>query len=1154
MTAMPDSQKGKSRILEILVFVLLALAGTSFYLLNENQVFPKASIDLKLSKKNIMEIGAAWAEKLDYDSKGAISSMYFTWDSSAKTFLEYEFGTDNANSLMKNEVPVWYWSLRFCKEYKDEEFRAQVAPDGQIVYLSHYIPNDVEIPSLTKDKAEAISRNFIENDLHQSLNKFKVFESSTVKRVHRSDHSFTFEEESKEYKGARIRISASVSGNKISRYVRYLYVPEKWDRKYSTERSNNSLLATIAGAFSSLFTTASFFVFVWALSSGNMRFKVAIAAGILFSCLSLAESFNNFDVASYSYDTARSYNAFVWQNVLSACLAGVTAFISGAGLFSLGESLYRFLYPEKPALEKVFSSKGLRNRSVMVSLLLGYLLCGISMGWVAFYYLCGYKIGFWCPLGNDNYQTLGAAFPFISGIYTGVNASSSEEILYRVVALGLMQKFLRKFWLANLLQALVWGFMHSWYPQQPCYARGIELTLLGLCYGGILKRYGLIPCLVSHYLYDAFCDVRPLMLSNDPFIAWSSAIALAPFALLILTGSFLARKDGYTQEDEIANASIPLSRKSSNQESVVASSTFDYSSLSKRWRIGLITATFLASLFLTFAEPRVIKDYPSIRIGKEQALQLARNSLETRQVASKDFYAVPELKECVAYSASLQYIYEKIGFEKTRALHRELYLGYIWSVRFFKPMDAQEYFVSIRADNGKEYCVTVSREEDDKGVSLTEAEAREFCRSYLEKQHPEYCPPVLESVNPIKRKNRTDYDVLFKVPRYRVGEADFKVSTGLAGNQLSSLSGYWSIPAKWTFDQSKKTLKDEVAGAIESIVFVLYGLAILWWCIGVFRSGVMKWRPAILLAIPMGLLSIASVLNGLPDFYQNYRTTTPMSSYISSAVVNYIAWVAGRFTSNTFGFAIALGVLSIIKPGLSVLEIFKTTFLPKRSNDVEKQRPIWLDAVIISYSYVIINSALSLVWTFCYSYLSPRLQDDDDCGLICSIPDYFSYPYADLNLSSLVNYPVYALLMVGLYLKYLRRFKNFFLVLVIYSIVCAATSKYWQSGLIQFSAIIVDSLVAWIFVSKLARMNLLAYLLYAVVSDPLSHVGPFFRHGTPVFLSETLQLIVFICLPFIYLAYLYSGQGREQASAESQAIDSTPASNSQEDEKRSDLN
>ena len=59
-------------------------------------------------------------------------------------------------------------------------------------------------------------------------------------------------------------------------------------------------------------------------------------------------------------------------------------------------------------------------------------------------------------------------------------------------------------WLAVVLSAATWGFLHSSYPQMPGYVRGIELTVVGIVWGTLLLRYGIVATLTAHYLYDCW--------------------------------------------------------------------------------------------------------------------------------------------------------------------------------------------------------------------------------------------------------------------------------------------------------------------------------------------------------------------------------------------------------------------------------------------------------------------------------------------------------------------------------------------------------------------------------------------------------------------------------------------------------------------------
>ena len=77
-------------------------------------------------------------------------------------------------------------------------------------------------------------------------------------------------------------------------------------------------------------------------------------------------------------------------------------------------------------------------------------------------------------------------------------------MIFRVAALLLFWWLFRVRWLAVVLSAATWGFLHSSYPQMPGYVRGIELTIVGIVWGTLLLRYGIVATLTAHYLYDCW--------------------------------------------------------------------------------------------------------------------------------------------------------------------------------------------------------------------------------------------------------------------------------------------------------------------------------------------------------------------------------------------------------------------------------------------------------------------------------------------------------------------------------------------------------------------------------------------------------------------------------------------------------------------------
>src|SRR5271154_3765398 len=122
MTSQPIvSTSGKKRpwSLKAISFIAVCLMGFVFYALFNRQVFPAASIDVKLTRAQATAKSRLMAEKLGYDLKNTLESTTFAVDDDAKTVLEFKLGVPEANRVMKDKVPVWLWHSRFCKPLSD---------------------------------------------------------------------------------------------------------------------------------------------------------------------------------------------------------------------------------------------------------------------------------------------------------------------------------------------------------------------------------------------------------------------------------------------------------------------------------------------------------------------------------------------------------------------------------------------------------------------------------------------------------------------------------------------------------------------------------------------------------------------------------------------------------------------------------------------------------------------------------------------------------------------------------------------------------------------------------------------------------------------------------------------------------------------------
>jgi len=219
--------------------LLAGLAGFVFYVTHSKKVFPSASIDMSIPRSSIQSTARDWAVKLGYNPAKSITATVFTFDDDAKTFLEYEMGTERANALMKNEVPVWYWGTRFCQPLSHEEFDTWISPQGRLFAFEHIVPNDKAMPSISDGEARTKAMEFARTAGGVDVSGFKTVVEAAEAQPARVDHSFSWEDPSHSYNGAKLRVHVAVSGNQVTAFNHFLYVPEAWTRKFKELRSTS---------------------------------------------------------------------------------------------------------------------------------------------------------------------------------------------------------------------------------------------------------------------------------------------------------------------------------------------------------------------------------------------------------------------------------------------------------------------------------------------------------------------------------------------------------------------------------------------------------------------------------------------------------------------------------------------------------------------------------------------------------------------------------------------------------------------------------------------------------------------------------------------------------------------------------------------------
>jgi hypothetical protein len=1101
----------------VVLFVALSIAGFIFYAIFDKQVFPAASIDIKMSKEQAFENSKNLARSFGYDVDHSLSSTTFTTDDDAKTVLEFKLGVDKANELMKSQVPVWIWRTRFCKELSKDEMRVAYTTHGDFKSIIHEFENDRKIPTVSQDEALETAKQFVAKQGKQDLSKYELFDSGAEKRPNRVDYHFVWRKPG--FSESYFKIKVEVAGNQVSTYRYWLDPTDTWAREYKTIRQSNELLGTIASFLLFLFIATTIGAFIYGLTQHNIRWRFTLISSGIVAVLVLLDSLNNFSYSFDNYSSSVPYSNFVVTTTLMDLFLAFGAFVMSVLLAGGAELVYRMTRPEHMAMQNLFTLSGMAKNDYSIKMLMGYLIVGIMMFWAIGYYKFGQTIGYFCPLGVDDYKVLGNICPAISGALIGVSAAGLEEFTCRVVALGLLQKWTKSFWLANLLQAMIWGFAHSQYPQEPCYARGVELTVVGLFFGFIIKNYGVLPCFIAHYLYDAFLTVEPVFASHNPLLIAPAIFVLLPFAIAVLySKKWAASRKLHIESLDLTNAGqTPHVAPVHNEIEHGFDLPLTYTAMSGKKRLVLAAVGLIGLCFAALPVRDPLGKHKEVTVSSDKATAMAK------QEALEDGFKMDGYKSVAralvmpenSDRQTWQFIYEKLGYEKASALFDATRPGLEWQVRFFKPEDPKTVDAYLNGDGTRRLIAIDDDSKESPGAKLDEDAALAIVENYFKKNRTEFVSAHLIAKTKTAQAARTDYKFDFSIPQFAVLDTPALLHTELNGDKLSDLKLDWSLPDEWNWPHKKQKWYQQFDSNLRTACLAIFIGVILWWSVHVLRAAKVPWRHAIVLGTICAISIILAKFNDANQMLFEYNTAQSFDSFVWEKIakdgLQLLLQIGGAF------------LLTIV--GLTMLKYsFPQTMQQLRGWILFKPNPsqrqgrtnIFVDGAIAVYAFLGFTVAFKTLSEFVMTNLSPSVQLDIPLSLAnvyCS-----SVPFIDLFTGAVMMNIVLALFFVLIFSLWGRFIKTSIATVTAFAIIAVIAgfgSWQWQDCVISTVFNFAQYFAYYFFVRKVFTTNLLAYIFTALFMIVAPSLSGFLDHASQLAKPEIVFLFTLLALPAI---------------------------------------
>jgi len=909
---LPLERLDRNDIKILLIWILAGILGASVAYTFFFRAFPEASVEFKVPRADALTAAKQFAAAQDAKLNGYDSSIVFEVDDSAKTYLEREVGLQQANKIMQNQVHVWYWQTRFFRPLQKEEFDVRVDPAGGIVGYNHELEENAPGARLERAAAQAVAESFLRDTLHKNLSlyDFHEQEANLTERPARRDWNFSWERHGFRAKDAPYRLNVTLAGDRVSAYNEFLKIPETWTRDYEHLRSSNNTLEFIALIPYAFLIGGCLYVIISLGRRDLLDWRIGLALGAFLTILFFVMTMNQWPLDRAGYDTNTPYSSFFLTQ------AGIAALTSIASAFLVvlaivpGEPLYRIFQPDKLRLNVGFSLPGIRTKEFFKANVIGICLAGAHIGYITVFYIISRKLGAWAPQDLNYENVVSTYVPWVYPLTIGIYAATSEEFLFRLFAIPFLLRTTKSRFLAVVLPAFFWGFLHSNYPQEPAYIRGLEVGLIGIVAGLVMLRWGIWATLIWHYTVDAFLISTSLLRSHGAYLRLSGAIvggaALIPLAIAAIS---YASRGGFVTDPSLPNKAMPLGgppvESPPMQVEEAAPETVEpvavpvvssrYTGMSARALAVLVVGGMLGIAILAGVKSEAIGDFVRFRINSREATERANEVLRGMRVDPKTFHHATT----VAYTFdeyTNEYLRRAVGISVANRIYRDQVPSAFWTVRYFRDSQKEEFFIVMKPD-GSLHSVHHTLDEKAVGANLTKEEAQSRAEVFLrDKKGMNLSDWNLVETHTDKKIARTDHTFEWEQkaaldsPGVAQG-AHIRVTLAVQGDEVSGYRIFIKIPENWRDTESRSTPAQLVRAFGRAAAIGIAFFTILVVFLRNLKSpdvARIPWRSLGKLSTLMLLAGFFIYINRVPQLLLNYATAMPLTAYYLTLTISLV--------------------------------------------------------------------------------------------------------------------------------------------------------------------------------------------------------------------------------------------------------------------------
>lgn len=900
--------------------------------------------------------------RLQLAPRDAQAAVRFSTDEETQNFIELEGGGKEAfvAMLQKEIYAALRWEVRFYRE-KDANlttlfFSPQGKPLGFVRHLAEQEPGPALDANRARQLAEQTALRDWGLDLRAADNPYRATEQSFNTLPNgRVDHLFIYERfDQKLGKNGegRVQLALAVAGDQFVKLHYSVKIPSSFERRFAQMRASNTTISFTANlAVGILYVFGGCLIGLMLLQRQHfvVTRPAVIFAGII-ALLQAAAALNQLPLSWFHYDTALSSSTFIWQQIGLAMMVFAFTWVMLALSFIAAEGLTRKAFGAQPQLWRVWQSGAANSSAILGRTIAGYLWVGFDLAFIAlFYYGTQQYLGWWSPLSSlVDPNILATPMPWLPPVANALQAGVWEECLFRAVPLAgaaLLGDFLQQryagHWLAKfggrnrwlifalILQALIFGAAHANYAQQPSYARPVELFLPALVWGVVYLRFGLLPGIIFHFVFDLLLMAMPLFATQAPGLGLDRAIVIACGAMPLLMVLWARWRAGKWQAlaPDFLNSAWQVPSHAHVVKPRIVKLAIDTEHTRRPWllaRRALPVLGLLGAALWYYLQPFAADSLP-FYLERAQAEQAADNALQQRGI-KLDAQWQRFSQASRPQGEADDFVWREGGPNVYAKLMGSYLPPVAWKVRYLRlhgdvAERAEEWQVLVENGvDGRAGKVSMPHiryiehrlPEARPGKSLGVAQARVLAHGVLLERFKLPVATLREiAAEEIKRPHRTDWRFSYSDPQhYPLKIGDARVQIDIAGDEVIFAGRNVHIPEEWQRKERERAVVLLVVKGLALLSVLALGISLIVIVVKRVFAGTLHRAVFFKITALMFVLEVLMKANTWQSIAMEINTTTPLASQLwMQGGMLLLSWVVIALLLGLFaGFAMQPGM------------------------------------------------------------------------------------------------------------------------------------------------------------------------------------------------------------------------------------------------------